>query len=62
MTPFTDIMALETCQAVDNYVTKNSYDLPPYQKSKLHQFAANRKRHIIRLQLQKKESWKTEMN
>ena len=58
----TDIMELESAQAVDNYVTKHSFDLPGGQKVKLQQFAWNRKLHILRLRKEKKDSFKLQLN
>lgn len=59
------ITALMDCNSqreVDSLVEKNIFQIPGNQRAKLCQYANRRKQHIVRLNNQKKESWKEQLN
>jgi hypothetical protein len=58
----TQLMECSDCRTVDNLVTRNIFELPWNQRSKLTIFANHRKMHILRLQAQKKDTYKLHIN
>jgi hypothetical protein len=62
MTILTQIIEAETTREVDSIVTKNIYNIDSKSRNFLCSFANKRKRNILRIEREKKESWKPELN
>ena len=57
-----ELMAIDNCREVDRYVENHIFEIPGNQRAKLSIFANHRKQHIIRLNLEKKQSHKLHLN